>query len=122
MLAVEQALGLVEDRRGDRCFGALGTCRSPSRRDEHDLVLGGVEADVGARDVVEDDEVGVLVVEHAPLALEAFLAELGAERDEHLAVALALAEERAMSAVGSSSSVQASSPFGRFVASAAAGR
>ena len=35
------------------------------------------------------------VVEHAPLALEPLLAELGAEGDEHLAVALALAERRA---------------------------
>ncbi len=45
-----------------------------------------------AADVVEDDEIGVLRLEHRALALEALLAVLGAEGDEHLARALALAE------------------------------
>ena len=40
-----------------RAFGALGTERLAVGADEHDLVLGRVEADVRLGDVVEDDEV-----------------------------------------------------------------
>ena len=51
-----------------------------------------VEADARNGHVVVDDEIEVLAVEHPPLALEAGLARLGAEADEHLPVALLLAE------------------------------
>ena len=45
----------------------------------------GVEADVGARDVVEDEQVGVLARELLARALEPALALVGREADEHLA-------------------------------------
>ena len=81
----EQALDLVEDRRRDRSFDASARAGRRRARDEHDLVLGRVEADVGPPHVVEDDEVGVFFVEHRALALQPRLAVLGAEGDEHLA-------------------------------------
>ena len=46
-----------------------------------------------ARDVVEDDEIGVLLVELPPLPLETRVAEIGAEGDEQLTRGLALAEQ-----------------------------
>ena len=73
-------------------FGACGTSRSPSRGDQGDLVVGAVEADVGASHIVVDDEIDVLVVQHRPLALEPVRTVLGAERDEHLIGAPARAE------------------------------
>ena len=75
-----------------RSFGAFADRPLAGGRDEHDLVVGRVEADVVARDVVEDDEVEVLLGEHPALALEPRLALLGAEADEHRAV---LASRRA---------------------------
>ena len=41
-------------------LGARATCVTPSARDERDLVVIDVEADVGARDVVEHDQVDAL--------------------------------------------------------------
>ena len=73
-------------------FDAFGTRALAVARDEDDLVLADVEPDVGATDVVEDDEVGVLRLEHRALPRQPLFPVLGAERDEHLARALALAE------------------------------
>src|SRR5690348_13281444 len=86
----QQRLHLVEDRACDlllRCLrhGPLGFGRQ-----ERHLVLVRVEADVGSRDVVEDEEVGPLTGELLPGALEAGRAGLGGEADEELAVAAAL--------------------------------
>ena len=43
-----------------------GTCSSPGAPDDHDLVLVGVEADVGPGDVVHDDRVEALARELVP--------------------------------------------------------
>src|SRR5579884_133459 len=88
----EQPFRLVEDRGGDDLLRRLLDLALAVSADEHDLVLRRVEADVDAGDVVVDDEVGVLLVEQPPLPLEPCLPVLGAEHDEHLARALALAE------------------------------
>ena len=92
-------------------------------RDEHDLVLADVEADVGPPDVVEDDEIGVLRLEHRALALEALVAVLGAERDQHLAGALLLAQSlRDVLGRLELDRPAFARPSGRFAASASAGR
>ena len=54
---------------------------SRSWRDDRDLVLLGVEADVGARDVVHDDRVEGLASELRPCPLDALRAVLGGEPD-----------------------------------------
>jgi hypothetical protein len=78
-------------------------------RHEHDLVLGRVEPDVRAADVVEDDEIGPLRDEFLPRALQPAP---GARRAPRTA---------STSVVGVSSTVQEESPFGRFSVSGAAG-
>ena len=60
-------------------FGAFATWRSPFAETTHDLVLRRVEADVGARDVVEDEEVGVLGSALLARPLEAGLGLVGRE-------------------------------------------
>src|SRR5262249_8992677 len=59
----------VEDRGRDLLLGRLRHAALTLAGDEHNLVLHGVEPDVAARDVVVDEEVDVLLVEHPPLAL-----------------------------------------------------
>src|SRR3954451_21230517 len=90
----DQGLHLVEDRCGNlllRCFRnrPLAGCG-----EEGHLVVGGVEADVRARDVVEDEEVGPFARELLAGPLDARLARLGGEADEELAVVAALPERR----------------------------
>src|SRR5438105_6210310 len=82
----KQALGLVEDGGGDALLARLGNPPLAAGRDDHDLVLYGVEADVGSRHVVEDDEVGAFARALLACALEAVLAFVGGEADDHLAV------------------------------------
>src|SRR5947207_12349499 len=88
----QELLRSVENRRRDQLLRGLRHASLPGAAHEHDLVLRRVEPDVGAGDVVVDDEVDVLLVEHRPLSLEARLAVFGAEGDEHLAWSLPLAE------------------------------
>src|SRR5262245_980461 len=74
---------LVEDRRGDpflRCFLDTPLART---RNEDDLVVGGVEADVVATHVVEDDQVDSLVAELLPRPLEPVLTAIGCEAHQH---------------------------------------
>src|SRR4051794_34503143 len=80
----EQSFHLVEDRNRDLRLRGLRDAALAVARHEHDLVVVALERDVRARDVVEDHEIGVLRLEHLPLALETALAEVGAERDEEL--------------------------------------
>src|SRR4029450_3842405 len=56
-LTLEQAFDLVEDRAGDLAFGRLRYEALPAAGHERDLVLLGVEADIRAGDLVEDDQV-----------------------------------------------------------------
>ena len=65
-------------------FGAFAIVRSPAAGDERHLVVARVEADVVAAHVVEDEQVGVLVRELLARPLEAALALVGGEADEHL--------------------------------------
>src|SRR3954452_25614166 len=82
-----QPLGdVVEDRRRDPLLGRLLDPPLALGRDEHDLVLDRVEADVVASHVVEDDQVGPLVAELLPRALETVLAAVGGEANEQLTV------------------------------------
>ena len=103
-------------------FGAFGTWRLAVAGDEHDLVVGAVEADVVPPHVVVDDEIDVLVVEHRPLALETGVAVLGAERDEHLAGVRLAPSALTMSPVGTSSTSHGSPSFGRLPSMRSAGR
>src|SRR4029453_18513700 len=83
---------LVEDRRGDpflRCFLDAPLART---RNEDDLVVGGIEADVIAAHIVEDDQVDSLVAELLPRALEPALSAIGCEAHEQLAVRAPSAE------------------------------
>src|SRR2546423_6870951 len=88
----QQGLHLVEDRGGDLLLRRLRDRPLASCSEERHLVLVRVEADVGSRDVVEDEEVGALARELLPRALEAGRARLGGEADEKLAVVAAVAE------------------------------
>src|SRR4029079_13508347 len=90
----DQGLLLVEDRRCNfllRCFRnrPLAGCR-----EQRHLVVGRVEADVGSRDVVDDEDVGTLARELLSRALDARCARLCGETDEELALAAATAERR----------------------------
>ena len=67
------------------CLPARGTCRSPVRGDDGDLVLGGVEADARRADVVDDDRVELLALQLGATVLERAVARLGGEADEQLA-------------------------------------
>src|ERR671937_475364 len=82
----EQRLGLVEDRGGHALLGRLRDLPLAVGRDDHDLVLYGVEADVGSRHVVVDDEIGSFAVALLARAPEALLALVGGEPDEDAAV------------------------------------
>src|ERR687887_55110 len=83
----EQRLGFVQDRGGDPLLRRLGDPPLARRRDHDHLVLYGVEADVGSPHVVVDDEIGAFAVPLLARALEAALALVGREADEHGAVA-----------------------------------
>src|SRR3954449_10362450 len=82
--SAKQALHFVEDQRGDLVLPGLRERLLAARRHQRHLVVGGVEADVGARDVVEDDRVDVLARQLLARALEAAAARVGGEADEHL--------------------------------------
>src|SRR5215831_16059700 len=75
----DQSLHLVEARSRDLVLRGFRQCALAGCREERHLVVGGVEADVRARDVVEDEEVGALARELRPRALEPALARLGGE-------------------------------------------
>src|SRR3954452_18437938 len=83
-MSPQELLGRVEHGCGDARLRRLRHALLARGRDQHDLVLVGVEADVRPRHVVVDDEIDVLVSEHPPLALQSGLAALGAEGDDHL--------------------------------------
>ena len=81
------------------------------RPDDRDLVLIGVEADVGARDVVHDDRVERLALELRPRALDALRAVLGREADDRSGPRGAAPPASAStSAVATRSTVRASRP------------
>src|SRR6476469_6840300 len=88
----KQSFHLVEDRNRDRGLRRLRHPPVAVARHEHHLVVGALERNVGPRDVVEDDKIRVLRLEHVPLALEPPFAEVGAEGDEQLPRALLLAQ------------------------------
>src|SRR6266566_1197568 len=60
LAASKQLLGLVQDRGGDLALGRLGDAALTAGSDQDDLVVGRVEADVVAGDVIEDDEIDSL--------------------------------------------------------------
>src|SRR5436309_8943355 len=90
----DQGLHLVENCRGNLLLRCFRNRPLPGCREEGHFVGRRVEADVPARDVVEDEEVGALARELLPRALEAGLPGLGGEADEDLACAAALAQHR----------------------------
>src|SRR5438874_9152875 len=90
----QQRLHLVEDRGGYLVLRRLRDRSLAGWSKERHLVLVRVETDVGSRDVVEDEEVGALVGQLLPRALEAGWAGFGREADEELAVAGAFAQGR----------------------------
>src|SRR5215210_3755930 len=76
----------VEDSRRHALLRSLLDPPLAVRRDEDDLVVGSVEADVVSGHVVEDDQVGALVGQFLPRALQATLAAVGGETDQQLSV------------------------------------
>src|SRR4051794_698525 len=82
--AKEQALHLVEDGRRDLVLRRLLDEPLPGRGDERHLVVAGIEADVVAPHIVEDEEVGVLVGELLPRAPQSAVALVCREADEQL--------------------------------------
>src|SRR5215471_19468815 len=82
----DQSLHLVEDRSCNLLFWCFRNRALSGCREKGHLVVGGVEADVRSRDVVEDEEIGALARELRPRALEPALARLGGEADQQLAV------------------------------------
>ena len=91
--ALQQALDLVEDLGRDLLLRRARDLALACLRDQHDLVVYGVEADVVTGHVVVDDEVDALVAQLPPRALEAVVAGLGREADEQLAVAAPRAQD-----------------------------
>src|SRR3954452_18068605 len=71
--SAKEALHLVEDQRGDLVLPGLRQAALAGRRHQCHLVVGRIEADVGARDVVEHDRVDVLARALLAGALEAAL-------------------------------------------------
>src|SRR5918994_1320321 len=61
-----QRLDLVEDGGGDRFLGPERDVALAVRGDDSDLVVGRVEADLRARDVVDDDRIEPLALELRP--------------------------------------------------------
>src|SRR5213595_1789811 len=87
-------LDLVQHDRCDLLLRRLRNAPLSPSRYEHDLVLGCVEADIRARDVVEHDHVGVLAFELLPRPFEPVRAVIGREADDHLVGAASLADCR----------------------------
>src|SRR5215510_12909319 len=83
---------LVEDRCGDPLLRCSLDAPLARTRNEDDLVVGGVETDVVAAHVVEDDQVDSLVAELLPGALEHALSAIGREAHQQLAVRAPSAE------------------------------
>src|SRR5438270_6044209 len=92
--SAKQPLHFVEHPCRDLVLGGFRDRALAARRDQRDLVVGRVEADVRARDVVEDEQVGVLLGELPSRTLEAVGAVVGSEADEELTRLPALAERR----------------------------
>src|SRR5436190_3611880 len=90
--SAKEPLHLVENRAGNLLLRRFRDAPLAARRDDRDLVVRRVEADVAARDVVEDDEIRLLEDELLSRALEASLAVVGGEADEHLPRDATLAE------------------------------
>src|SRR5690348_8907285 len=88
----QQLLGRIYDRRGNSVFRGLLDPPLAGRRDEHHLVVLGIEADVGTGHVVVDDEIDPFAVEFLARARETLGPGLGGEPDQHLAVRSLLAE------------------------------
>src|SRR5881397_2615540 len=87
-------LHLVQDRGGDLLLRRLRDRPLARLANEGHLVVPGLEADVAARHIVEDEEVCVLARELLARALETALTLVGGEADEHLAGSTPLAEQR----------------------------
>src|SRR4051794_974370 len=79
-----QALDLVENRRGDLSLRPPSNLPRAVREDDRDLVLLAVEADVAARDVVDDDGVEPLPRELRASALDGPVTVLSGEADHGL--------------------------------------
>src|SRR6476659_1562056 len=90
---IQQRDSLVEHRGRDPRLLRLGDALLPVAGNKEHLVVLRIEADVGSGHIVVDDQIDVLVREHRPFPLEAALAALGADGDDHLAV-LAPGRER----------------------------
>src|SRR6266511_4580175 len=86
LASIEQRDRRIEHRSRDPRLWRLGDAPFPCARDQDDLVVLRVEADVASRHIVVDDEVDLLVGQHRPLALEPGFPVLGAEGHDHLAV------------------------------------
>src|SRR5262245_1881660 len=89
---LEEPRDLVEHRRRNRGLGCLVDPALPRPRDQDDLVVRRVEADVVPADVVEDDEVGRLRLQHRALPLQTGVAVIRAEGDKYLTVLATMAE------------------------------
>src|SRR5215210_1346542 len=89
---LQQSLRFVEDLRRDPVLGCLPDSPFATRRQQHDLVVGRVEADVRTGYVVEDEEVRALALELLARPGQTGLARVRREADEHAAVARAAAE------------------------------
>src|SRR5438105_3221057 len=88
----QQLLRPIYDGRGDSVFRRPRDALFAARRDEHDFVLVGVEADVAAGDIVVDDEIDAFPVQLLARARETVGCGLGGEADQYLAVRPLLAE------------------------------
>ena len=100
----------VEDRLGDAAACSRAGRALAGGGEDRDLVGVDVEADVRARDVVDDDRVEALAGELRAAALDAPLAVLGGEADQRLPSRRRAARPASTSAVGSSSSCRRSRP------------
>src|ERR671930_2724370 len=90
--SAKEPLHLVEDRGRDLVLRGLRHRTLAVCAEDRDLVLGRVEADVGASHIVEDEEVGLLVRELAACTLEPDLALVRSEADQYLTRRAPLAE------------------------------
>src|SRR5215207_6820467 len=90
----QQPLDLVEYLHGDVLLVSAGDRPLARLREQHDLVLYGIEADVVTRHVVVDDEVDTLVAQLPTRTLEPVAARLGREADDQPAVRALVAEHR----------------------------
>src|SRR5262245_13715331 len=91
---LDQDLHLVEDRLRNLLFRCFRNPPLSGCGQESDLVVGGVEADIRPRHVVEDEEVGALAGELLPRAFETILPRLGGEAAQKLGVEIGRASWR----------------------------